>query len=81
VSADGGTIESRYASDVVHFGVICTDGGTCQDRDRSRGDFLDIALRPNGLPIVAFVRDKPMDASGSDHEVAIARASGGPRVR
>ena len=79
-SLDGGaTFERALATpDPIHVGAICTSGATCIDSERSQGDFFEIAIRPNGLPIVAFVRDLATPtAGGATHGIAVARAESG----
>ncbi|HEV8361137.1 MAG TPA: sialidase family protein [Candidatus Thermoplasmatota archaeon] len=65
-------------SEPIHFGSICTQGTGCTVGDRTRGDFFEIALRPNGLPIVGYVQDSiPPNESQRRTQVVVARVAEG----
>lgn len=65
--------------DPVLFGSICTQGSTCSDAERTRGDFFEITLRPNGQPIVAFSKDRLTGGlAGFEVDVAVVQVMGTP---
>lgn len=67
----------------VHVGRICTAGAVCAaGGDRTRGDFLDVAIRPDGMAVVAYVQDVfPPGEEGRSTDVVVARVADGPPLR
>lgn len=62
----------------IHLGSICTQGTGCSAGDRSRGDFFEIAIRPNGLPILSFVQDTlPPNEETRRTDVVVSRVVDG----
>jgi hypothetical protein len=62
VSADAQApqfLGGKANADPVHVGYVCTAGGGCGGRDRTRGDFFEVAIGPQGLPLVAWAGDSP----------------------
>lgn len=45
--------------DPVHVGVVCTAGGGCAGRDRTKGDFFEVAIDARGHPVAAWAGDSP----------------------
>ncbi|HUR24853.1 MAG TPA: hypothetical protein VM327_02435 [Candidatus Thermoplasmatota archaeon] len=49
----------RANVDPLHIGYVCTAGGGCGGRDRTRGDFFEVAISADGFPVVAWAGDSP----------------------
>jgi hypothetical protein len=66
---DAAWVTTPVTPEPIHFGAICTGGivGCNVAGDRTRGDFFEIALLPNGQPIVAYVEDA-VPITSSDHQ-------------
>jgi hypothetical protein len=80
---DGATwVAGQVTPEPIHLGSICTQGTGCTAGDRSRGDFFEVALRANGLPVLAFVKDTiPPSDNGTRTDVVVARATDGTPLR
>lgn len=64
----------------VHTGAICTQGLQCEATDRSRGEFFDMAIRPNGLAIISYVQDEEtVTPTGHTTSIAVVRMESGTR--
>jgi hypothetical protein len=52
-------LSGKANRDPVHIGLVCTSGGGCEGRDRTHGDFFEMAIAPDGLPVLAWAGDSP----------------------
>jgi hypothetical protein len=56
ICTDGGNCDGLCSLSLCET-RYCVNGGPCAGRDRSRADFFENAIRPNGQPVVVWMAD------------------------
>jgi hypothetical protein len=64
-----------------HIGAVCTSGTGCLAGDRSLLDFFEVAIQPNGQPVVAWGGDQAAASAGIQSPAVFARTvTAGPSL-
>lgn len=82
-ATSGGAFSTVHATPVsIHNDVICTSGTGCSGASRDLLDFFEVALRPNGMAVIAFAADTTNFAAGTGNgdprNAFVAQVGGDP---